>query len=121
MNKEVFMENRAWRGVRLVSQPIREGRQEYIYEIAYHTPIGMFYLLEEVTKLDRKPTETKADIIAYSKNVKPLIKHIEKIRGVKITIKEDITEQENYEIAEGEKTLKKYPEWRTPPDKPVLT
>jgi hypothetical protein len=35
--EEVTMENRAWRGVRLVSKPIREGQKEYVYTIGWHT------------------------------------------------------------------------------------
>jgi hypothetical protein len=120
--EEVTMENRAWRGVRLVSKPIREGQKEYVYTIGWHTSVGMFYLEEEVTDLSRKPVPvTSGSIIAYSKNVKPLIQHIEKLRGVKVKLTEDISAQEAYDIAEGEKILQKYPEWKAQPDKPVLT
>jgi len=112
---EVLMENRAARGVRLVSQPIREGEKEYVYEVGWHVPIGMFYLEEQTTYLDRKPQETYGEIIAFAHGVKPLIKHVERIRNVQVKLNEDITAQEEYEIAEGKRLLKKYPKWKISP------
>jgi hypothetical protein len=119
---EVVMENRACSGIRLVSERILEGNREYVYTIGWHVPIGMFYLEEQTTYLDRKPIpETYGGIIAFSKRVRPLIKHIEEIRGVKIKLKEDTSAQEQYDIAEGERLLKKYPKWKTEPGNiPVL-
>ncbi|MCL6579776.1 MAG: hypothetical protein K6T73_10450 [Candidatus Bathyarchaeota archaeon] len=119
---EVLMENRAARGIRLVSEHIREGNREYVYEIGWHVPIGMFYLEEQTTYLDRKPVpETYGGIIAFSHNIKPLIKHVEELRNVKVKLKEDIAAQEQYEIAEGKRLLEKYPKWKASPENiPVL-
>jgi hypothetical protein len=117
---EVLMENRAARGIRLVSEHIREGDREYVYEIGWHVPVGMFYLEEQTTYLDRKPQETYGGIIAFAHTIKPLIKHIEEIRNVNVKLKEDTVAQEEYEIAEGKRILKKYPKWKSSPNKPVL-
>jgi hypothetical protein len=120
--EEVLMENRAAMGIRLVSEHILEGDRKYVYAIGWHVPIGMFYLEEQTTYLDRKPVpETYGGIIAFSKRVQPLINHIEEIRNVKIKLKEDIAAQEQHEIAEGKRLLEKYPKWKTSPDNiPVL-
>jgi hypothetical protein len=117
---EILMENRAWRGVRLVSDPIKERNREYVYIIGWHVGVGMFYLDEEVTYLDRMPRETYGGIIAFARVVKPLIRYIEQNRNVNIKLKEDIAAQEEYEIAEGRRILEKYPKWRSSPNKPVL-
>jgi hypothetical protein len=118
---EILMKNRATRGIRLVSEHIRESNKEFVYEIGWHVPIGMFYLEEQTTDLDRKPVpETYGGIIAFSRRVNPLIRHIEEIRKVKVKLMEDISAQEQYEIADGERILKKYPKWKSQPNKPVL-
>lgn len=118
---EVVMENRAWKGIRLVSEPIREGEREYVYTIGWHVPVGMFCLEEQITHLDRKPVpETVGGIVAYSKSVQPLIRHIEKIRNIEVKLEEDISAQEKYAVAEGERILRQYPKWKAQPDKPVL-
>lgn len=109
------MENRAVRGVRLVSQPILEGNRSYVYTIGWHVPAGMFYLEEEVTHLDEKPPKTLGKIIAFAKRVNPLIRHIEERRNVKIRLAEDISDQEHYAVMDGERILKKYPRWRSSP------
>ena len=116
------MENRAATGIRLVSEHIREGDREYVYEIGWHVPIGMFYLEEQTTYLDRKPVpETYGGIIAFSRRVNPLIRHIEEIRKVKVKLTKDISAQEQYEIAEGKRLLEKYPKWKANPENiPVL-
>jgi len=112
------MENRAWRGIRLVTEPIEEGDKIYVYTIGWHIPIGMFYLEEEVTYPEGigRPFGTYGKIIAYSSKVKPLIRHIEKLRKVKIRLDRDITRDEEYDIQEGRKILEKHPSWKLEPD-----
>jgi hypothetical protein len=109
------MENRAWRGIRLVSERIREANTEYIYTIGWHVPIGMFYLEEQVTYLDRKPIpETFGKIVGFAHRIKPLIQWIERKRSVEVEVDDPQLEaNEQYEILDGKRLLEKYPKWKT--------
>jgi len=115
------MENRAWKGVRLVSESIKEGHKEYYYEIGWHVPIGMFYLEEQITYLDRNPKASFGSMPFFSKRITPLIRHIEQVRNIEIQLdnEEAVKSQEEYAIENGHRILKKYPKWKTEisPDK----
>jgi len=87
--KIVKMENRAWKGTRLVSEGIKEGSVEYCYEIGFHHPLKKFYLGEDKTYLDEK-NATYGKNILYSENPVGLIREIEKRRKVKVVIKDKI-------------------------------
>lgn len=109
------MENRAGRGIRLVTETIKEGMKEYIYEIGWHVPIGMFYLEESITHLDREPEHpTFGKHVGYADHIQPLVAWIEKNRHVTIElIDPNLKGNEQYCIDDGERVLKKYPKWRT--------
>ena len=116
----VKMENRAGRGVRLVTETIREGMKEYIYEIGWHVPIGKFYLEESITHLDRSEGHTTSchptftGHVGYADRIQPLIKWIENKRNVKIEIDDpNLSANEEYSITDGQRILKKYPKWKT--------
>jgi len=124
----VKMENRAGRGIRLVTETITEGTKEYIYEIGWHVPIGKFYLEESITHLDRCVGHTTschptfAGHVGYADRIQPLIKWIETKRNTQIVLDDEtalhLKENEQYCIEDGERVLKKYPKWRTsiPPE-----
>jgi len=116
----VKMENRAGRGIRLVTETITEGTKEYIYEIGWHVPIGKFYLEESITHLDRCVGHTTschptfAGHVGYADQIQPLIKWIENKRNVKIEIDDpNLSANEEYSITDGQRILKKYPKWKT--------
>ncbi len=118
----VKMENRAGRGIRLVTETIKEGTKEYIYEIGWHVPIGRFYLEESIPHLDRSEGKgqihpTFAGHVGYADRVTPLIQWIEKKRNIVIVFDDETAltfkNNEQYCIEDGERVLKKYPKWRT--------
>jgi hypothetical protein len=116
----VKMENRAGRGIRLVTETITEGIKEYIYEIGWHVPIGKFYLEESITHLDRCEGHTTschptfAGHVGYADRIQPLIKWIENKRNVKVEIDDpNLSANEEYSITDGQRILKKYPKWKT--------
>jgi len=119
----VKMENRAGRGIRLVTETIREGAKEYIYEIGWHIPIGKFYLEESITHLDRSEGKgqihpTFAGHVGYADRIEPLLKWIETKRNIQIVFDDEtaltLKVHEQYCIEDGERVLTKYPKWRTP-------
>jgi len=117
------MVNRAWRGIRLVTEKITEDAKEYIYTIGWHVPIGMFYLEQQITHLDRKPIpETFGSMPYFACTVKPLIQHIEKQHNVKIEVvsETNIEQAEEYDIEDGKRLLEKYPKWKTEIDSKLI-
>jgi len=127
----VKMENRAGRGIRLVTETIREGTKEYSYEIGWHVPIGKFYLEESITHLDRCEGHTTihptfAGHVGYAEHVMPLIRWIEKKRNIEIVFDDEtaltLKDNEQYCIEDGKRVLAKYPKWRTPiPPEQIIT
>ena len=113
--ESVKMENRAWKGIRLVTETIREGMKEYIYEIGWHVPIGKFYLEESITHLDREPEHpTFAKHVGYANRIQPLIAWIERNRNIAIEVDNpNLTVNEQYCIDDGKRILEKYPKWKT--------
>jgi hypothetical protein len=116
----VKIENRACRGIRLVTETIKEGMKEYIYEIGWHVSIGKFYLEESITHLDRGTYNhpTFGGHVGYSDHVIPLVNWIKTHRNIDIVIVDEtelgLEGNERYCIDDGERVLKKYPKWKTP-------
>ena len=132
--QNIKMENRAWKGVRLVTQPIilKEFSEDlplqthlnHIYEITFHVCANHFVLEQEFEETEMFVSSIKAGytrytkgsyakIIGFSKTIAPLIKWIEQHENVKIEITDpNIAEQEAYDIEDNIRVLKKYPSWK---------
>lgn len=135
-SKIVKMENRAWKGIRLVTERIELaqyspslpfGTETYhIYTIERHIPRNLFMLQREhgIAELFHssikigytKPIEgCYGGITAWSKTIKPLIRKIEELENVKVEITDsNISNQEKYAIEDNARILKQYPSWKTP-------
>lgn len=139
----VKMDNRAWNGIRLVTEPIKQCAEynesiavkdqnipigthlNHTYEITRHIPLNHFMLSLEYEKVETFVSSIKANYtfvtkgsyagsIAFSKTIAPLIALIEQREKVKIEVTDpNLAEQEKYDIEENEKTLLKIPSWRT--------
>jgi hypothetical protein len=139
----VKMDNRAWKGIRLVTEtiklctdynekiPLKEQNipigthLSHTYEITRHIPLNYFMLTLEYEKVETFVSSIKAGYTfvtkgsyagskAFSKSIAPLIALIEKWEGVKIEVTDpNLVEQEKYDIEDNERVLKKIPSWRT--------
>lgn len=116
MQKIVKMENRAWKGIRLVTEsinlyadyndkiPIAEQQKiplgthlNHVYEITRHIPINHFMLEMEYEITEMFVSSVKVDfqvytkgsyckLVGFSKTIAPLIAWIEKTENVKIEV-----------------------------------
>jgi hypothetical protein len=139
----IKMENRAWKGIRLVTQPIKLCAEynenlpvkdqnipigthlSHTYEITRHIPLNYFMLTLEYETVETFVSSIKAGYTfvtkgsyagskAFSKTIAPLIALIEKWENVKIEVTDpNLADQEKYDIEDNERTLKKIPSWRT--------
>lgn len=92
---QIILRNEAYKGLRLVTEPIKEGKKEYIYTIGWHHVLHKFYLEECITHFNCKPLLTEGNIV-YSDSIEELIREIEKRRGVKVYAREAIYAEEFY-------------------------
>jgi hypothetical protein len=91
--QKIILRNESYKGLRLVTEPIKEGEKEYIYTIGWHHVLHKFYLEECITHFNFKPPLTEGNIV-YSDSVEELIREIEKRRRAKIYVKEAIYAKE---------------------------
>jgi hypothetical protein len=94
--QKIILRNEAYKGFRLVTEPIKEGNKEYVYTIGWHHVLHKFYLEECITHFNFKPPLTVSNIV-YSNSVEVLIREIEKRRRAKVYAREAIDAEEFYE------------------------